>query len=219
MNIKFYLLAGVVKHKSNFALEQLIAHGVPPTNIIVVSEPNFEAVEHSQYLQHLCPGLNSRQASVTIKHALALKSISTSEDAFGVILEDNVLFLANPISRVQQYISLKETQPWDILFDSNIIDAERAGYVSRSSNLKLYPKSLLPDGKTEGGSKGANFVLVERKTAQALDPIFLPSKAVSDCRYNEVLRELNLVSVWAEPPNVHKIQSWGSTVTSFKSTF
>jgi hypothetical protein len=64
-----------------------------------------------------------------------------------------------------------------------------------------------------GASKGANFIVVRKEAALKLVNAFFPLTNVSDYHYNNLIRKLDLNVYWAEPPNIHKLSCWGSTVT------
>ncbi len=208
---KYYLLAGIVEFRKNFAIEQLDLHGVSLNRIVVLAWPNYSDVEASTRLSSLVLPLDSRQGAITLKHFIAICMISESEDQFGIIVEDGVLFRASPDIAVTRYLE-NAPDDLDIIFDSDILGLKfNEGHLHQQQ--LIYKKSNEKNSYCDGSSKGANFLIMAKKAAQRLRANFFPLVSVSDFHYNHLFRKLDMNVYWAEPPNVHKITSFKSTVT------
>lgn len=208
----YIVLAGIHPLRCALTIEQLLLHSIEPERIILLQKPNYDDIEKSPEISRFFPKLTSREASVTMKHYLALKIIANSDNDIGVVMEDGNLFLNNPDTEITKYLS-ECGKNWDLIFDSDILGMRYYEGEIVTKN-RLYLKSNLKDEFYDGASKGANFIIVRREVAKALYLNFLPAMRVSDFHYNHLIRQLNLRVLWVEPPNVHKIRAWQSTVTT-----
>jgi hypothetical protein len=209
---KYYVLAGTEDLRRKFAVEQLYVHGVTQSRIVMVNFPNFQDVEKEPNFLELVKPLDSKQVSVTLKHYYAVEAISNSPEDYGVIMEDGNLFKSCPDRAVEKYLA-EAPDDMDLIFDSDILNLKYSeGPIKKGKSI--YKKSNLKDAFCDGSSRGANFIILTRIAAARLRDIFLPIGSVSDMHYNHLIRTLNLNVYWAEPPNVHKIISFYSTVTT-----
>ena len=150
------------------------------------------------------PNLTIGQVAITYKHYLALADIVQKKLPVAVIMEDNIEFLSNVPEKISQYLAQLPTD-WDCVFDSDFFGWHFIESPIEPAKL-VYKKSNEPTGQCGGASKGAHFMLVSNKCAEALFNNFLPFSNVSDHFYNYLAKKLNLNCYWAEPPNIHKIE-------------
>jgi GR25 family glycosyltransferase involved in LPS biosynthesis len=181
-------------------IDQFNRFGIPQSDVTWITSPN----KGDAMPPGICTNtlLTPGQISCTYKHYLALNDIVEQNHSYAVILEDNIEFRSNVPKRLEHYL-LDLPSGWDTVFDSDILFHYIEGPVSPFTSV--YSKSIQPTAQCAGGSKGANFILVNQRSARLLRDTFLPFGDVSDHWYNHLLRVSNMKSYWTEPPNVHKI--------------
>jgi GR25 family glycosyltransferase involved in LPS biosynthesis len=120
---------------------------------------------------------------------------------YGVIMEDNMMFLGNVPERVNTYIQqLNDIYPeWDILFDNSNGKCTEYDVVC---DRYVYPKSNEITHEGHGGTRCAQFYLINKKSAKKLFDNFLPFNHAPDWYMNDLFRKLSIKSFWADPPNV-----------------
>ena len=120
-----------------------------------------------------------------------------------LILHESLLIFLALVWQFQKYLS-QLPPDWDLLFDSDF-----GGWLFNESPTDddkfVYLKSNYPTEQCAGATKGAHFYIVNLKAAKLLVDNFLPFSDVSDWYLNQLIRDLNLRTFWANPSNVHKI--------------
>jgi GR25 family glycosyltransferase involved in LPS biosynthesis len=175
--------------------------------------------------------LKKGRISCTYKHYLSLKDIVEKDRPYAAILEDDVSFNQDIQLTIQKIIedANKYYPDWDIIFDGDInhswgpcayyYDEEKVSsgkLVYKKNNLIRehmnsyiinYPHLLNPTrGIIHGATRGANYYIVNQKSAKLLLENFLPFDNIIDHYYNVMIRKLNLNVYWSEPPFVHKMR-------------
>lgn len=196
----YYAVHNKDPERRAFMTEQFRRYGIPSESVTWLTSPNKE----DPMPPGICanPFLTLGQISCTYKHYLALNDIVEKGHDLAVIMEDNIEFRSNVPKRLEHYL-LDLPANWDCVFDSDLLFTYIEGPVSPF--MSVYPKATHATAQCAGGSKGANFILVNQRSARILRDTFLPFGDVSDHWYNHLLRHSNMNSYWTEPPNVHKI--------------
>ncbi len=199
--MKYYLIHGVDTSREKFMRDQMYAFGIEEEDVTWINHPNKDEPMPNGICTN--PDLQLGAVSCTYKHYLALKDIVEKNLELAVIMEDNIGFFSIVPYCLEKYIQ-DLPQDWDILFDSNICSLK---YIEGPifPNISVYKKSNDVTEQCHGGSRGANFIVVNRRSAKVLYDNFLPFFHPSDFHYNNLLRTLNLNSYWTEPPNVYKV--------------
>lgn len=185
----YYLIHGIDKTRKPFMEDQFSKHGIAKDDVLWITYPN----KLDPLPKGICihPTLTKGQIACTYKHYLALKDIVDKELEIGIIMEDNIEFMGYVPSAIERY--LKDLpEEWDVLFDSDFL-----GLTSAGEQYGCVQKT--------GESKGANFLMVNKKSAKILLDNFLPFNNCSDHHYNDLFKKLNMNVYWATPPNVHKL--------------
>lgn len=205
--VHYYLIHGLDKKRAPFMREQFKKNEIDNDDVTWILKPNIGDVIPNDVCSN--PSLTQGQIAVTYKHYLALKDIVENKYSFAVIMEDNISFNSNVPKKILEY--LKDLpDDWGCLFDGDIFDYH---YIEDNvqPNISTYLKSNEVTQQCGGASRGANFILINQKTARLLYENFLPFDNVTDHYYNSLFRRLNVHVYWSEPPNVHKINrasSW-----------
>ena len=216
-SIQYYLIHGTDAMRAPFMRSQFDLFGIPQDQVKWILTPN----KGDPLPKDICsnPTLTEGQIVVTYKHYLILKDIVENQYPLAVIMEDNICFYHNVPQRIAQYLA-QLPDDWGCVFDGDILGLHYTEGPIRPEKL-LYLKSNEKTAQCDGGSRGANFILLNQRTAKLMFEHFLPFVHVSDHQYNHLLKTLNIKSFWAEPPNVHKIprpSSWkeGETPVTWK---
>jgi hypothetical protein len=200
--MKFYLIHGLERKRRIFMQVQLRHSGIPSTDVTWINNPNKDDPLPAGITNN--PDLTIGQVAITYKHYLALKDIVEKKLPVAVIMEDNIEFLSSIPEKLSQYLA-QLPEDWDCVFDSDFFDWHFIESPIEPGKL-VYKKSNEPTEQCGGASKGAHFLMVSNKGAEALLSSFLPFNNVSDHYYNYLAKKLRLNCYWAEPPNIHKIQ-------------
>ena len=143
--------------------------------------------------------------AVSYKHYLALKDIVENSYPYGVIIEDNVARFKNSIpDRLNMYLD-QLPEDWDIVYDSDWITYQEIFEENVTPEKLVYKKSNeITWSKNDeiivhGGTKSAQFYMVNLKAAKKLYENFLPFNHAPDMWMNEIFRKLDINSYWAEP--------------------
>ena len=185
-----YLIHGIDQTRRPFMENQFFMNGLESNNVKWITHPN-----KNDYLPpNICihPTLTKGQISCTYKHYLALKDIVENGHEIAVIMEDNIEFKGNVPKALESYFK-DVPDDWDIIWDSDFLGLKYDGPMNEKT---VYRKD---------SSKGANFYIVNKRSAKLLYDNFLPFNNCSDHHYNDLIAKHNLVCYWAEPSNVHKI--------------
>ena len=202
MNIKYYLIHGLDRRRKIFMEAQFRHHGIKKEDVTWVLRPNKDDLLPDGICKN--PNLTLGQIAVTYKHYLILQDIVNTNTELAVVMEDNIEFLSNAPLMIERYLR-ELPEDWGCLFDGDIFNW-RFIESPVSPQKVVYKKSNEVTSQCDGASKGANFILLNQKSAKLLKENFLPFSYASDHVYNELIRKLNLNVYWAEPPNVHKIE-------------
>jgi len=202
MNIKYYLIHGLDRRRKIFMEAQFRHHGIKKEDVTWVLRPNKDDLLPDGICKN--PNLTLGQMAVTYKHYLVLQDIVNTNAELAVVMEDNIEFLSNAPLMIERYLR-ELPEDWGCLFDGDIFNWH---FIESpvSPEKVVYKKSNEVTSQCDGASKGANFILLNQKSAKLLKENFPPLSHASDHVYNELIRKFNLNVYWAEPPNVHKIE-------------
>lgn len=234
MASRYYLIHGMDPFRKGFMESEFSKNGLRQDEVTWIYYPN----KNDDFPPNICinPILKKGQIACTYKHYLALKDIVENKHEIAVIMEDNIQFKGHIPDAINRY--LKEVPSgWDIIWDSNFVvdhdfcsdslffDGEKRSIYSekmttvhpngfhtfnydtqtyfdfKATNKILYKKDE---------SRGANFYIVNKRSAKLLYDNFLPFSNCSDHHYNDLIKRHNLNSYWVEPPNVDKLQRYST---------
>jgi GR25 family glycosyltransferase involved in LPS biosynthesis len=168
-------------------------------NQIVMPNPSYTC---NLFVDANCPNLKLGQISCCYKHYLALKDIVENKHEYAVIMEDAVEFWEPLEETLDKYISELNTYypDWDILFDS-----DWSKYIENplTPNRLVYPKNIQISNNDHGGTRCAHFYLLTQQCAKKLYENYLPFNNAPDWWMNDLFRNLNIKSFWAEPTMIH----------------
>ena len=186
----YYLIHGIDPTRKPFMENQFQLHGIERQEVTWINYPNKNDYITSGICIH--PSLTKGQIACTYKHYLALKDIVEKDLEIAVIMEDNIEFKGNVPNAIDRYINDLPLD-WDIVWDSDFLGIKYDGEIT---NRSVYRND---------SSKGANFYIVNKRSAKILYDNFLPFNNCSDHHYNDLIKRHKLICYWAEPSNVHKI--------------
>ena len=229
----YYLIHGIDSTRKPFMENQFATFGIKSDEVVWINYPN-----KNDYLPpNICihPTITKGQIACTYKHYLALKDIVEKDLEIAVIMEDNIQFRDNVPNAINKY--LEEADNWDVIWDSNLIaihdfcsdslfhcrnpiiyNNEIATFDKNGFHTYNYDTQEYLDFKASGKllykkpqSIGANFYIVNKRSAKLLYDNFLPFNNCSDHHYNDLIKKYNLNSYIVAYPNVDKIyrpSSW-----------
>lgn len=191
-----------LKNRKEYILKEFYKHSLV----------NFEFIEEfdKQVLTEndkkiFNPDLNEGQKSIISKHLEAYRRIAEGSDAFGLIVEDDVLLADNFINRFQKYVDqlINTDYDWDMCFISDCCNLHIQA-THQKPGINIYRKSL---GHTfwggHGASRGTDAYLVSKKCATTIlnyvQKITYKINQPSDHWLNTVARDNNLRVYWGEP--------------------
>jgi len=208
MKIKYYLIHGVDSSRKQFMLDQFAAYGIDNKDVTWFCHPNKDEITRDIKNAYCAKkDLSLGQISCTIKHYMAIKDIVDNQHEIAVIMEDNVAFKSNVPARIEQY--LQQLPPdWDTLFDS---DWKTFTETPVTPDKIVYKKSNEITELCHGGSRLANFILINLNAAKKMYSTYLPFTQVSDWYYNDLLRRHNMNSYWSEPANTYHVNRQSTT--------
>ena len=96
---------------------------------------------------------------------------------------------------------------WDVLFDLNY---GKSDHIVKEG-IYVYPKTNEMTTLNHGGTRCAQFYLIRLKCAKLLSDNYLPFNNAPDWWMNDLFRNLNIKSFWADPPAVN---IWHHTSTA-----
>jgi len=232
--VKYYCLLGIDRSRKPFLLDQFDRYGLDKVeflednNVDSLTDSLIEEIYDSKNeieirnskgkCSRIYPNywykLTKGQITCTYKHYLAIrKFLLETDEPYCIIMEDNISFKSNVTPLVSKILDemgeIGGDSVWDMVFDSDICEIK---YVGKTIPNKITYK-IMSEGKNvalvsnhgDGGTKGANFYLLYRRSAKLLYDNFLPFTTVVDFYYNYLIRKLNLNVFWVHPGNVHKI--------------
>ena len=224
----YYLIHGIDPTRKPFMENQFELYGIEPEEVTWMNYPN-----KNDYLPpNICihTGLTKGQIACTYKHYLALKDIVEKDLEIAVIMEDNIQFVDNVPAAIKKYLQ-EVSHDWDIIWDSNInaihdfcsdslfhcrdpiiYKYEIATLDKNGFRTYNYDTQEYLDFKASGKllykkpqSMGANFYIVNERSAKLMYENFLPFNNCSDHHYNDLIKKYNLNSYIVTYPNVDKL--------------
>ncbi len=223
---KFYIIHNLEKDRYENITYLLSKYGVKADDINFINHPNKDELTYEIKQKAVMKKSNIKDGwiSCSYKHYLALREIVQNKDKYAVIMEDNIGdFYENIILRLNKYLE-ELPKDWDVIYDSVWGSYEDMKEEKVSDNKLVYRKSNTvtrnDSGKiiSHGGTRAAQFYLVNNVSAKKMYDNFLPFNHSADMWMNEVLRKANLNSYWSEPSLVvSKYNTKTSTnVSNFK---
>jgi GR25 family glycosyltransferase involved in LPS biosynthesis len=222
MNIHHYIVSGPDETREPYLREYFNKFGLDDKDITWLKGNNKNDLT-DEFINTICDTHNNQlerkitkgEISCTYKHYLALQDIVQNEREYAVIMEDDVNFKDYIQSRLNSYLEELNTYypNWNVLFDGDINTYYgKTGEYDEDMILeykKVYNKTTKDrsaEKKLHGATRGANYYLINLKTAKMLLDNFLPFDRVIDHYYNKMFRDFNLKIYWAIPPFVHKLR-------------
>jgi len=216
MSIKYYLIHNGTEERRKIMTDQFNKYGINPQQVKWLIHPNKNEIKEDLInkivYQKPCQSndrfvypsrmiLRRGMISCTYKHFLALKDIVENGYDYGIIMEDNVLFLDNIPELIKIYIDQLNNYygEWDIVFDSSWTRYMEGPI---EPGLLVYPKSNEITQQCHGGTKAAMFYLLTNSCAKKLYENYLPFYDSPDWYMNDLFRKLDIKSFWVEPPNI-----------------
>ena len=215
-NIQYYLIHGVDKQRGPRMMEEFQKWQLNNNNVKWILEPNRDKIDenfrnniliqdHSfscgNHVEPKCPNVNNGQISCTYKHYLCLKDIVENNYEYGVIMEDNQFFCDNIPKTVEKYIiQLNNLYPeWDIIFDTKWKNYKDVFENELKENKCVYPKSNEITKYCHGGTRLAQFYVLNNQCAKKLYENYIPFNNAPDWWMNDLFRKLDIKSFWSEP--------------------
>jgi GR25 family glycosyltransferase involved in LPS biosynthesis len=216
MNIQWYLIHGIDNSRKDRMISEFEKYGLDNNNVKWVLHPNKNEISNefrkkvlmqndsyscgTHYLPG-CPNINNGQLACTYKHYLCLKDIVENQYDYGVIMEDNQFFCDNIPNTVNLYINQLNTlyPDWDILFDTKWLSYSKIEENKIEENVYVYPKSNEIGKYVHGGTRLAQFYVLNKKCAKKLYQNYIPFNNAPDWWMNDLFRKLNIKSFWSEP--------------------
>ena len=216
MTVHHYIISGVDLTREPFLKEEFKRCGLNEKDITWMKGNNKDDLS-DKLIDMICTNkkLKKGQIACTFKHYLALKDMVEKQRLYAVIMEDDVEFTDNIPKKLQRYYyEISWNYPdWNILFDGDINTyyGEECEYKEKTITKKkvIYPKSNKDKSYCDGlagSTRGANYYLINLKTAKILLRHFLPFNNVVDHHYNKLFRKLEFEIYWSIPPFVHKMK-------------
>jgi len=216
MSIQYYLIHGVDKERGPRMIEEFKKWNLDNEKVKWVLEPNKYMITEEDrkhlliqeqsltcgtYVYPGCPYTSNGVVSCTFKHYLCLKDIVENNYDYGVIMEDNQFFCGDISSHVKLYIDqLNEYYPdWDVLFDTKWCSYKEIEEGEVEEGKYVYPKSLEMTNYCHGGTRLAQFYILNQKCAKKLYENYIPFNNAPDWWMNDLFRKLNIKSFWSEP--------------------
>jgi GR25 family glycosyltransferase involved in LPS biosynthesis len=167
-------------------------------NNVLIQDHSFSCGNH---VEPKCPDVNNGKISCSYKHYLCLKDIVENNYEYGVIMEDNQFFCDNIPKTVEKYIiQLNDLYPaWDIIFDTKWKNYKDVFENEISKNVYVYPKSNEITKYCHGGTRLAQFYILNNKCAKKLYDNYIPFNNAPDWWMNDLFRKLDIKSFWSEP--------------------
>ena len=225
---KFYIIHNLEKDRRENITYLLSKYGVKTEDINFINHPNKDELTYEIKEKAVMKKSNIKDGwiSCSYKHYLALREIVQNKDKYAVIMEDNIGdFYEDIILRLDKYLE-ELPKDWDVIYDSVWGSYQDMNEEKVSKNKLVYKKSndvtRNDSGKiiSHGGTRAAQFYLVNNVSAKKMYENFLPFNHSADMWMNEVLRKANLNSYWSEPSLVvSKYNTKTSTNVSYFKIF
>jgi len=204
---KYYVIHNLEEYRKDRITSALTSNGVNMDDVTFINYPNKKDLTYKIKKEAVQKGIKIAEGwiAVTYKHYLALKDIVENSYPYGVIIEDNVAGFKNSIpDRLNMYLD-QLPEDWDIVYDSDWITYQEIFEGNVTPEKLVYKKSneITRNKNNEiivhGGTKSAQFYMVNLKSAKKLYENFLPFNHAPDMWMNEIFRKLGINSYWAEP--------------------
>lgn len=219
MNIQYYLIHGVDVSRKEHMINSFKRVNIDNNKVKWITYPNKDDITDDFISKYVASGITNTcgnnidaqrqlrkgQISCTYKHYLCLEDIVKNQYEYGVIMEDNMYLIDDVPKYINIYIDqLNKLYPdWDILFDCGW-QQPHVKYIEQPiiEGQYVYPKTNEITNQCHGGTKCAQFYLLNLKCAKKLYENYIPFNNSPDWWMNDLFRKLNIKSFWAEPCNV-----------------
>ena len=206
--IKFFLIHNKDPKRKEVVLNQLTSNGVNIEDIEFIEHPNKNELtyeikklavqrkkyRHNQAFPNIEGSIKDGWICVTYKHYLALKQIVENNYSLAVIIEDNVGYISSDVIKTLERCLEEMPNNWDIVFDSTHAHSfPMMGEGQVKEDKIVYKKNLgysyNKEGKiiAGGGTKSAQFYMVNLNSAKKLYENYLPFNHAPDAWMNELL--------------------------------
>ena len=207
INLKFYVIHNLEKKRYENTIYLLKNSGVNIADVTFINHPNKNELTYKIKKKAVQKKSKIKDGwiSCSYKHYLALEQIVNNKDELAVIMEDNIGEFYEPIyERISKYLE-ELPEDWDVLYDSVWGDYKLLAEEEVVEKRLVYTKNnqLTRDdnGKiiSHGGTRAAQFYLLNYESALKLYENFLPFNHSADMWMNDVLRKIDAKSYWSEP--------------------
>jgi GR25 family glycosyltransferase involved in LPS biosynthesis len=171
------------------------------------SEESYNSKIHPTYGNRSTPHriLNKGEISCVFKHKLAIEKISKECDNYGVVFEDDVVFVEDFIEKFNKFLDLTPDD-WDAIF------------IGSCAGLRVNPQFVKEDVFTykvdHPASKGGDSYLLKRDLAEKISGTMDKFVTAADWELSYQFKLHNANVYWWEPPLVVQ----GSEIGLYKST-
>jgi len=214
--MQYYLIHGVDKERGPRMITEFKKWNLDNNRVKWILEPNKDKINDTfrntvliqeesyscgNYMSPGCPTISNGQISCTYKHYLCIKDIVENNYDYGVIMEDNIFFCEDIPKTVEKYINqLNEMYPdWDIIFDTKWASYKDIEEHDVKEGIFVYPKKNEITKYVHGGTRLAQFYIVNNKCAKKLYENYIPFNNAPDHWMNDLFRKLDIKSFWSEP--------------------
>jgi len=217
MKIQYYLIHNNEPLRRERLIKNLNISGIDPNNVKWIIKPERNEITRDFINKYVKEGVsitNDRLIHAqydlsigviicTYKHYLCLEDIINNNYDYGVIMEDNMIIDGNLPLTIDKYINELNLyhNDWDILFDNDWCKYEEG---KLEEGKFVYLKSNNITQKNHGGSRLAQFYLLNKKCAKKLYDNYIPFNNAPDWYMNDLFRELDIKSYWSEPSIIKK---------------
>lgn len=207
INLKFYVIHNLEKNRYENTINLLKNSGVNIADVTFINHPNKNELTYKIKKKAVQKKSKIKDGwiSCSYKHYLALEQIVNNKDELAVIMEDNIGEFYEPIyERISKYLE-ELPEDWDVLYDSVWGDYKLLAEEEVVEKKLVYTKNnqLTRDGNgkiiSHGGTRAAQFYLLNYESALKLYENFLPFNHSADMWMNDVLRKIDAKSYWSEP--------------------
>ena len=235
--IKFLVIHNRDPGRKEVLVKELINNGVLIEDIEFIEYPNKDeltfkikklsvqkkSMRHNYSFPNITGTIKDGWICVSYKHFLALEKIVENNYKYAVIIEDNVGKIKKNIIETLHECLKQLPKNWDVVFDSTRAHSFEFIKEGKVSNEKIvYEKKLgysyNENGKivAGGGTKSAQFFLLNQSSAKKLYENYLPFNHAPDVWMNELFRYLNFKCFWIEPSITENRKNHSSS-TNFES--
>lgn len=221
----FYVIHNLEASRKQNMLALFSKYNIDQKDVTFINHPNKNELtfEIKKKAVQKKAGIKDGWISCSYKHFLAIEQIVRKQHEYAVVMEDNIGgFYEDVPTRLNKYLN-ELPDDWDILFDSVWGDYSSMGEEMVQDSKLVYKKdnnfTKNSEGKiiSHGGTRAAQFYLINKRSAQIIYENFLPFNHSADMWMNDILRKNNLNSYWSEPSLVtSKFNSKTSTNLSVK---